>query len=74
MRSLVGAAIPLGAVVRLPREDIEDSDEQNITIKSIENATPTLGQITWWTEELAGPVVIHATTSIRIVSLPDLGS
>ena len=65
MRTLVAAAVPEQAVVRLPYKGGYDK----FKILKVENATPTPGKITWQTDNQQS-VTVPAGLRVDIVELP----
>lgn len=65
MRILVAAAVPEGAVVRLPYGNTFDE----FKITRIENSTPVAGKITWYTDTLQS-MVVPASLRVDVKELP----
>lgn len=65
MRTLVAAAIPEQAIVRLPYKGGFDK----FKIIKVENATPTPGKITWSTDTQES-VTVSANLRVDVVALP----
>lgn len=69
MNLLPAAAVPEGAVVKIPDNTPVGDSFLEIHIDSIENNTPVAGKITWY-DKRGLHTVIGAATRVEVISLP----
>lgn len=64
-RTLPAAAVPFGAVVRIPKEN-----NIEVCIGAIDNSSPRPGRITWYDYDHVLIIEVGAADLVEIVSIP----